>query len=430
MGRPASGECTHDDDSPLARLRQALGLAAGARIRTRAFGYLIEVSPDECDPLSLRRIEHARRWRPRNAERGARSPDLTGEALGLWRGEPFQDVPVASVHRDESPAIGATRVRLAQLSATANLRLGHSDAAIETLTRLVTEHPLREPLYEQLMVALTSQGRRAEALEVYRRARRVLRDELGLDPSPALEEAHRAVVATPARVDEGPRARQRPQLPVPHHLPPAPRFFTGRSDVLDAMARAARSPGATVLSVVGTGGIGKTATTLTWSHRMVEQFPDGQLFVNLRGFDPEADPVTPGEALAGFLQALGVPAQQIPTRSPSRPCCALSDLCSPICGSWSCWTMRPTPHRCATCWPGGPGCLTVVTSRDRLTGLVIDGAHPFQLAPLSEAESLDLLAARLGTARTEAGRKSFGRLVALCAESSAGARRDRRANGP
>lgn len=396
----------------IARLRQALGPVVGARIRTRAPGYLIEVSPDECDLLSLRRIERAA---AAAQERGAWSEvsDLAGEALGLWRGEPFQDVVVTSVHRDEVPALGAARVRLAQLSATADLRLGRSDAAIETLTRLVAEHPLREPLYEQLMDALTSQGRRAEALEVYRRARRVLRDELGLDPSPALEKAHHAVVAAPAPVDAAPRASPRPRLPVPHQLPPTPRFFTGRLDVFDAMTAAARSPSTRVLSVIGTGGIGKTATALTWSHRMIEQFPDGQLFVNLRGFDPEANPVAPAEALAGFLQALGVPAQQIPAKLADRAAyyrTLLADLRVLVV-----LDNAADAAQVRDLLPGGPGCLTVVTSRDRLAGLVIDGAQPFRLAPLSEPESLDLLAARLGTARTEPGRESFGRLVAVCA---------------
>ena len=410
-GRPPASAST-TTTVHIARLRQALGPVVGARIRTRAPGYLIEVSPDECDLLSLRRIE---REAAAAQERGAWSEvsDLADEALRLWRGEPFQDVPVTSVHRDESPALDAARVRLAQLSATADLRLGRSDAGIETLTRLVAEHPLREPLYEQLMAALTSQGRRAEALEVYRRARRVLRDELGLDPSPALEELHRTLVAAPARVDAVSRARPRPRLPIPRHLPPAPRFFTGRSDVLDAMAQAARSPGATVLSVVGTGGIGKTATVLTWSHRMVEQFPDGQLFVNLRGFDPEANPVAPTEVLAGFLQALGVPAQQIPAKPADRAAyfrTLLADLRVLVV-----LDNAADAAQVRDLLPGGPGCLTVVTSRDRLAGLVIDGAQPFRLAPLNEAESLDLLAARLGKARTEPGRASFGRLVAVCA---------------
>lgn len=397
----------------IARLRQTLGPQVGARIRTRAPGYLLEVSDEECDLLSLRRIERAA---ADARERGAweEVAALAGEALALWRGEPFQDVPVAGLHQDEAPALEAARVRLTQLSATADLRLGRGDTAIATLTRLVGEHPLREPFYEQLMTALTGQGRRAEALEVYRRARRVLRDQLGLDPSPDLEEAHRSALAAPPRPGApASRARSRTGMPVPRQLPPAPRFFTGRAGTLDAMTHAAYSSDATVLSVVGAGGIGKTTTVLTWSRRIADRFPDGQLFVNLRGFDPEAHPVAPTDVLAGFLQALGVPAQRIPRQLAERAAhyrTLLADrrVLVVLDNAADATQVRDL-------LPGGPGCLTVVTSRDRLTGLVIDGAQPFPLAPLTESESFDLIAARASTARTEAETDALHRLITLCA---------------
>ena len=204
-----------------------------------------------------------------------------------------------------------------------NLALGGHREIIGELRALVAAHPLRERPVAQLMLALYRCGRKAEALDAYQRARMALADELGLDPGAPLQRLHQQILAGAADLEPqaaGQRhapAPSRPDRPtVPRQLPAAPRNFTGRSAALKELTGLLdghSGTGSTILitAIGGTAGIGKTALAVHWAHQAAPRFPDGQLYVNLRGFDPSGTPVPPGEAMRGFLAALNVPSEQI-----------------------------------------------------------------------------------------------------------------------
>jgi hypothetical protein len=160
-----------------------------------------------------------------------------------------------------------------------------------------------------------------------------------------------------------------------------------------------------VISVIdGTAGIGKAALAVHWAHQVADRFPDGQLYVNLRGFDPAGTPVTPTEAIRGFLGALGVPSAQVPAgvqeqAARYRSLVAGRRMLVPLDNARDAGQVRPL-------LPGSPGCLVVVTSRSRLLSLVaVEGAEPLSLDVLTMAEARELLSRRLGAVRLARGRR-------------------------
>jgi hypothetical protein len=219
----------------------------------------------------------------------------------------------------------------------ARLATGEHSVLVQALQQMAAEHPLDERIGGQLMMALYRSGRQTDALACYARLRRALAEQLGIDPGQPLRDLEMAVLRrdpalelpTPAATvssvlapsepaPEGPRRRSL----VPAQLPPPVRAFEGRGaelDSLDAIAREAADAHAgagtaTMVAVIsGTAGAGKTTLAVHWAHRVREWFPGGQLYVNLRGFDPDRTPLDPGEVLHGFLTSLGVPARSIPS---------------------------------------------------------------------------------------------------------------------
>src|SRR5439155_1434695 len=222
------------------------------------------------------------------------------------------------------------------------------------LRQLVAAHPLWEHFHAQLMLGLYRSGRQGDALAAYQDVRRVLAGELGVDPGPELQLLQQQILAAdPALVltGNGPAAPSPPatgapgtagsadgpgpagpgaqpgrdgatalRAPVPRQLPVAARHFAGRAGALAALAELAAEAGgaggasrAMVISVIeGTAGIGKTALAVHLAHQVAGDFPDGQLYVNLRGFDPAGPPMTPAEAVRAFLDAFEVPPERIP----------------------------------------------------------------------------------------------------------------------
>ena len=205
---------------------------------------------------------------------------------------------------------------------------------------------------------------------------------------------------------------------VPRQLPPAARHFTGRSGALKILVDLIDAPmpaGTVVLSAIdGTAGIGKTALALHFAHQVAERFPDGQLFVNLRGFDPIGPPAPPTEVLRGFLDALGVPAAQIPAGMEAQAARYRSELAGRrmlvlLDNAHDAAQVRPL-------LPGSPGCLVIVTSRIQLLSLVAaDGAHPLTLDLLTAEEARELLIRRLGMRRAHGEREAVDELTTLCA---------------
>jgi len=400
------------------RLRQTLG-AAGSRITTQPRGYLIRVEAGELD---LDRFEGLLRD-ARTAAREARWPDAFGHAaagLALWRGEPLADLGSDLLPTREGPRLCELRLQALETRIEAELQLGRHGEVIGELRQLAAGHPLRERLHGLLMLALYRDGRQAEALAVYQHARNVLIDELGTEPGPDLKQLHQQILtADPAVVLTAAGAVvPAPGSPVPRQLPAAVVGFTGRAAELAAltgMVDQAGTPGTVVISAIGgTAGVGKTALALHWAHQVAGRFADGQLHVNLRGYDPSGAPVTATEAIRGFLGALGVPPERIPPDPQAqaglyRSLLSDKQMLIVLDNAFDERQVRPL-------LPASPGSLVIVTSRSQLGGLAAaDGARLISLDVLTHGEAVQMLAARLGAARAAAEPAAVDRIAGLCA---------------
>ncbi|MGD0067573.1 MAG: tetratricopeptide repeat protein [Streptosporangiaceae bacterium] len=393
-GAPPEGAST-TVRSHVMRLRRALGPAAGARVVTRYPGYLLQAGTDEVDVLWFRRLCREGGAAVRAGE-WARAWDVLVKALELWRGDPLADVPSELLRRDEVPALEQLRLEAVEWWADAGLRLDRHAELVSELQSLAMRYPLRERLHAQLMLALVQSGRQAEALDAYQRTRDLLVEELGTEPGAELRGLHQRILAEDrALVVPGHSvAAAGPGTVTPRQLPTPVAHFVGRDDELATLTGLldrsdAEGPGPVVISVIeGTAGVGKTALAVHWAHQVAERFPDGQLYVSLRGYD-SARPVPATDALAGFLRGLGVGGQDIPPAEDERAARYRSILADKLMlvvldNAASEGQVRPL-------LPGTPACTVVVTSRDALAGLVArDGAHrlDLDLLPLDDAVRL------------------------------------------
>jgi DNA-binding SARP family transcriptional activator/Tfp pilus assembly protein PilF len=397
------------------RLRQALGDAGRARISTHPHGYLLTVGEDELD---VRRFEALLRAALAQA-RDRHWPAAAGQAahaLALWRGEPLADTESDLLAIREKPRLAELRLQAAETWADALLHLGRHAEVTAELERLTAAYPLRERLHGLLMLARYRAGQPAEALAAYRDARRALVSELGVEPGAELRELHQRILARdpglarpgPGPVAEGgsgPANAREPAPAVPRELPGAVRGFVGRASEMAALSslleRAGESAAGTVVisAIGGTAGVGKTALAVQWAHQVAERFQDGQLYVNLHGYDPE-QPVTPADALAVLMRSLGVPGPDIPVEAEERSARYRSLLAGRrmlivLDNAREAAQVRPL-------LPGSPGCVTLVTSRDSLAGLVArDGAVRLDLDLLPAPEAARLLRALIGERAAE-----------------------------
>ncbi|HKS98668.1 MAG TPA: BTAD domain-containing putative transcriptional regulator, partial [Rugosimonospora sp.] len=269
---------------------------------------------------------------------------------------------------------------------------------------------------------LAATGHTAEALTCYAEVRQRLADELGASPGPQLQAVYQAVLRgdfdPPGRVAATGGWRRRAPV-VPRQLPPPVRHFAGRVPACQALTALVPAGGgagtAPVISAVsGTAGVGKSALVLHWAHRVAEWFPDGQLYVDLRGFDPEGQLLPAGEAVRGFLDALGVPARRVPSGLAVqvglyRSLIAGKRILVVLDNARDAQQVRPLLPAAATA-------MAVVTSRNQLNPLVaIDGAHLLTLDLLSAAEAGELLALRLGGDRVAAEPRAVRDIIESCA---------------
>ncbi len=403
--------------SYLSRLRLALASASGVGIARRPGGYLLTVDPMCVD---LHRFQHLA-----TRARAAADPDtaaqLLKQALGLWRGEAFSmlDTPwIATVRA----AAEAQRLAAELDHNDLELSRGRHVALVCQLSKWAAAHPLDERLAGQLMLALFRCGRQADALDLYQRVRIRLADELGADPSPPLRRLYQQILnadpalaaPTAARVTPG---RGRPR--VPRQLPVAPPSFTGRSAELATLSTTLLGPrdagGPMVISVVGgAGGMGKTWLALRWAHDHLDRFPDGQLYVNLRGFDPGADPVSSTLAVRGFLGGLGVHPDAVPVDVEAqaalyRSLVAGRRMLIVVDNARDSAQVIPL-------LPGGNTCRVLVTSRHQLPGLLAGhGARPVSLDVLPDPEAAHLLTNHLGVDRVAAEPAAVAALLRRCA---------------
>jgi DNA-binding SARP family transcriptional activator len=386
------------------------GLDDRAVVVTHSTGYLLRIDDADYDAGQFEnqvRLGRAAAERAAHADASA----LYEAALGLWRGPAFDGVDSALV-RGEATRLNELRRTVLAEWATTRLAGGDQQAMVTELTGLVAADPLHERLRGLLMVALHRVGRTADALRVYAEGAALLADEYGLDPGSELQRIRQQVLLDGAGVMAPPSAG-----PTPAQLPAAARGFIGRGGELESLDAVLcshhRSAAVTVAVVSGTPGVGKTALAVHWAHQVAGHFPDGQLYVNLRGFDPSGSAAHPAEALRGFLDALEVAPHRIPVELAAqvglyRSMLAGRRVLVVLDNARDVEQVRPLI-------PGSPGCLVLVSSRTQLTGLVaVEGAHTVQLDLFSRADARQMLAERIGS-RVAAEPAAADTLITHCA---------------
>jgi DNA-binding SARP family transcriptional activator/tetratricopeptide (TPR) repeat protein len=411
--------------SHLSRIRQLLRQAAGlgdeavVRLERRHAGYVLDIDPELVDLHRFGRL--ADQGRDPSRTNDERASALT-EALALWRGPPAAALP-GQWAENVRESWSRRRLDAAVAWARAQLRLGRAEAVAGSLPDLITEYPLAEPLECLLMEALHAAGRDAEAIDRYGCVRERLAEALGTDPGSELRARYEAILRGEPRPAQRPdqAAGATPGM-VPAQLPPDVHGFTGRKAQLGQLdtrlvsvspaAGTAAAPVA-IVAIDGMAGVGKTALAVHWAHRAAGRFAEGQLYVNLRGFDPNRSPVTPDEAVRGFLDALDVPPGRIPATLEAQVGLYRSMLAGRrvlvlLDNASDAEQVRPL-------LPGAPGCMAVVTSRRQLAGLVTTaGAYPMTLNLPSAGEARELLERRLGAARIMAESSAVDEIVARC----------------
>jgi DNA-binding SARP family transcriptional activator/Flp pilus assembly protein TadD len=426
-------------------------------LRIQAPGYVLDSRRAEVDvrqfgELATAGHEALTRGNPQQAMR-----DFDA-ALGLWRGPPYAEVRDAAWAASEIVRLEQLRLTVIEGRFTALLERGTHSLAVAELEAHVYDYPLREHGCELLALALYRAGRQAEALGVLRAARTRLAEELGIDPGPALQRLEHNILTQAPGLDWQPRPApttaatvlpiatrgpspvedqedilgheaplatlpasvSTPSAPplVPRQLPAHTPYFVGRAaelDQLTAVLDATTAGGGTVVitAIEGTAGIGKTALALHWAHQVAERFVDGQLYVNLQGFDPTDTPVQPADALRGFLDAFDIPPERIPTSLDAqaglyRSVLANRRMLVVLDNARDAEQVRPL-------LPASPTCLVVITSRNQLAGLIAEhGARPVALDVLSAQEARSLLARHLSTERINTEPRAITELINHC----------------
>lgn len=338
----------------------------------------------------------------------ARRVELLRDGLGLWRGKPYQDLDIPALSA-EAERLSERRLVAFEALFTAELGRGRHADVVPELSELVARYPMRERPCALLMIALHRSGRQADALAAYQLARRVLIEELGLEPGPELREVQRQILAgEPAGIGRSIAAVRARPAQLPHDV----HGFVGRGAELSELDRISTAIDVSppLVAVVGTAGVGKTALVTHWAHRARERFPDGQLYVDLRGYGPAA-PLPSADALAGFLRALGVdgPLSEDPTESAARFRTLLDRRRTLVV-----LDNAATVEQVRPMLPGTSSCLVLITSRDSLAGLVAkDGAHRIHVNRMTVDDAQGLLEERLGPRTAEAA--ATASLIERCA---------------
>ncbi|NDL58776.1 AfsR/SARP family transcriptional regulator [Phytoactinopolyspora mesophila] len=416
-GRPPSS-ARKNVQAYVHRLRRLIG---ESRIVHDRSGYELIVKSDETDDAQFEQLVDQGRDALDNGNYSGAS-EVLGRALEMWRGPTaYGDVDQIGTIRVDAARLAELRQSVLELRIDADLNLGQHARLIPELTTLVTSYPLRQRLYAQLMLALHRSGRTADALAVYHQARTTMIDELGLEPGTELRDLEQAIIEGDSALDRPAHAEPAEPPPVepaapPAELPSTDPSFTGRHQELDritawlrATAQDAAAPRA--IAINGPGGIGKSALALRATHAVAEQFPDGQLYVNLCGATPGLEPLDPYAALGRFLRSLGVEENKIPADTEG----AATLFRSTIAGR-RVLIVLDDAHNAAQVRPLMPGprsgCAVLVTSRRVLA--TIGGAQHVSLRTLTHDDALDLLSRVAGPERVAAEPEAAAEIVRLC----------------
>lgn len=373
------------------RLRAALG--DPSLIQTAVDGYRMRV-----DPLAVdvhRFADAAARGRA-----AAASADLAAarkafaEALDLWRGPVLSDVPSETLYSEHAPRLTELLMTVHEQRIDVELALGNHADLVPELFALTRDHPLRERFWGQLMLALYRSSRQAEALEAFRQLDRTLDEQLGIDPTEELRELHQAILVGAPKLAAPVAAREPERAPAsPMRLPDDISDFTGRAWHVERISGLITGA-VPIVTLAGQPGVGKTTLAVHVAHLLRDRFPDGQLYVDLRGYalGPPADGM---DVLSRFLRALGVPPDEIPPDADEQS----TMLRSLLSGRRMLLVLdnASAPDQVRPLLPGTASCRVIVTSRDDLRGLIaMNGARTVPVDVFTPPESAALLSTLLG----------------------------------
>jgi len=395
----------------LTRLRKVLACPSDgtSRLVRGDDGYRLTVHDGECDREVFENLA-ARGDRAFRDGDHATAADQYRRALALFRGEPFAGVAAESALSAAAVALSERHRTVLERRMEAGLVLGGHRELLGELRELAARSPERESLIRLLMLALYRDGRGGEALDAYTAHRERLDAELGVEPGAELSTLHDRVLAADPALDP---PRQTAAGPVSsfRQLPPDIADFTGREAELARIADAAGKggDGPVVVFLTGMGGVGKTRLAVRAAWSLADRYPDGQLFTDLRGYDPELPPADPGAVLDGFLGLLGVPRAEIPRGLDARA----RLFGERLTGKRVLFVLDNAADAAAVrpLLPDGAGCLVLVTSRREAA---IDGAVAVPVGMFSEAEALSLLGRILGEQRVGDEATAAGELVGHC----------------
>jgi DNA-binding SARP family transcriptional activator len=390
------------------RLRKLLG---GTKlIQSRSEGYVLVVAREETDlgrfELLLARARDAAAEGDHQAE-----ATVLRQALGLWRGGPLADVASEFLHSDAAARLAEQRLDALQRRVDADLQLGQHAELVGELRVLTDRYPLCEQFWMQLMTALYRCGRQGDALEAYRRISRMLADELGVDPGQGLRDLHQAILTSdpalavpPTLVRAGAWIRQ-------YQLPMDVGDFVGREDQVRRIERLlADDEGVPIVALSGASGVGKTALAIHAAHRLIDRFPEGQLYVNLHGATAGLQALRPLAVLGRFLRALGMEPAAVPgdleeASAAFRSRVAHRRLLTVLDNAASATQVAPL-------LPASSGCGVLVTSRRILVDL--DGEYQLHLDVLAPGSALEVLARRAGQKRVATEPEAAAEVARCC----------------
>ncbi|MFR9725279.1 BTAD domain-containing putative transcriptional regulator [Streptomyces sp. MS19] len=392
------------------RLRKSFGARQSVLVSEYG-GYALRLEPE--DELDIDTVTGLTATADKCAASGdlTRAHELYGQALELWDGEALGGVPGPEAELQRA-RLAEQRLGIVEQRLDIGLQAGLHAESVSELTALTTTHPLQERLRELLMLALYRSGRQAEALAVYADARRLLIDELGVEPRAELSDLQQRILNADATLNAAaPAAPAVPVLVRPAQLPAAVPDFTGRAAFVAELGAQLATAGGQVMAVsavAGIGGVGKTTLAVQVAHAARDQFPDGQLYVDLQGAG--ATPADPQTVLGAFLRALGTPDSSIPDGIAER-----AGLYRSLLDGRRMLTLLDNARDAAQVrhlLPGTPSCATLITSRMRMVDLA--GAHLVDLDVMSPEEALTLFTRIVGQERVSAEREASMDVVAAC----------------
>ncbi|WP_431964260.1 BTAD domain-containing putative transcriptional regulator [Actinacidiphila sp. bgisy160] len=403
------------------RLRQALGGKSDSSVSLVDGGYLLRIQPDALD-LNRFKETTARARKARGTGDLTVAASLLTEALEMWRGVALAGVPGPFADQQRS-VLGELRLACVEEQLACEVERGRYTEAAAELSALLVEHPLRERICGLLMTALYGAGRQSEALTIYHTTSHLLRQRLGVSPSPELQQVHERILSgrfqLPRSTEPLKGTTRTPPPHPPAQLPAALPSLVGRESEQEQVERlvadAEASSSVAICTVGGLAGVGKTAFAVTVAHRLADRFPDGQLFADLQGAGPEAEPRDPAHVLADFLQSLGVRLEDMPETAQARALMFRGLLASRrvLVVLDNAWSTDQLKHLL----PGSSGSMALVTSRMQLHALVAAyQALPLTLMPLSLTDARTLLTRRLGAARTAAEPEAVDRIIRLAGQ--------------